>query len=97
MSERTQLVADEPIQGDSSSTAPQQADTSSYDWTWLYILIGALAILLLFAALVAALVMYRRASSGENVPLLSRWLSGQQKKEAEEEGVSLESENLDEL
>lgn len=85
MSEESQLIADKSVQMD------------SYDWTWLYILAGALAVLLLFAALVAALVMYRRASSGENVPLLSRWLSGQQKKEAEEEGVSLESEDLDEF
>jgi len=92
MSEQSQLVADRSV-----GTEQQQPQQSNSDLTWLYILIGAFVVLLLFGALIAALVMYRRASSGQDVPVLSRWLTGQQKREAEEEGESLESEDLDDL
>lgn len=95
MSEQSQLIADKAV--GTEQQQQQQQEQSTSDLTWLYILVGALVVLLLFGALIAALVMYRRASSGEDVPVLSRWLTGQQKREAAEEGESLESEDLEDL
>ena len=100
MSQTTQIIADDPVQN--QNTVPEEQtdvvnNTATSDWTWLYISVGVLALLLLFAALITVLVMYRRASSGEDVPLLGRWLTKQQKREAEEEGVNMNVEDLDDF